>query len=276
MGDDALAPLKKHCINFGDMTAHLMIKHLLNKTTIKMMTSHKYDYKTKGYCKAWDPTTSITAYFTGLNRFQVSPNDRGIMTSIMEKTMVAGACMWESEMFTKDQWWHGRISPLPTKRGKTSTPTLRRNGSRGTSIWQATAKQLHFKEVALVAQEQASAEEEGETQAMTFALLQDQHKSQLEAMVVENKVAMDAMMECMNAILGGDGCRTSERNKETPPPATSANRGGNKEAKKVKFRKKLCPHCNMFVFHKPDRCYVLEGNKDNQWVGWKLSKEAFT
>ena len=41
----------------------------------------------------------------------------------------------------------------------------------------ATAKQLHFKEAALAAQEQASAEKEGETQAMMFALLHDQHKS---------------------------------------------------------------------------------------------------
>jgi hypothetical protein len=33
-----------------------------------------------------------------------------------------------------------------------------------------------FKEVALAAKKQASAEEQGETQAMMFALLQDQHK----------------------------------------------------------------------------------------------------
>ncbi len=56
-----------------------------------MTTPQKYNYKTKGYCKAWNPTMSITAYFTGLNRFKISLNDRGILTSIEEKTMVAGA-----------------------------------------------------------------------------------------------------------------------------------------------------------------------------------------
>jgi hypothetical protein len=39
MGNDALAPLKKQYINFGDATIHLMIKHLHNKTAIKMTTS---------------------------------------------------------------------------------------------------------------------------------------------------------------------------------------------------------------------------------------------
>jgi hypothetical protein len=44
-----------------------------------------------------------------------------------------------------------------------------------------------------------------------FALRQDQHKLQLEAMATANKATMDAMMECMNAILGGgSGGRTSK------------------------------------------------------------------
>jgi hypothetical protein len=103
VGDDALAPLKTQYINFGDVTVHLMIKHLHDKTAIKMTTSQKYGYKTEGYCKAWDPTMSITAYSTGLDRFQISLDDRRILTSVKEKMMVAGARMWESEMFTKDQ-----------------------------------------------------------------------------------------------------------------------------------------------------------------------------
>ena len=38
-----------------------------------------------------------------------------------------------------------------------------------------TAKQSRFKEAALLAQETAAAEEEGESQAMLFAMLQEQH-----------------------------------------------------------------------------------------------------
>jgi hypothetical protein len=62
-----------------------MIKHLRDKTAIKMMTSQKYDYKTEGYCKPWDPTMSITAYFICLNRFMISLNYRGILMSVDEK-----------------------------------------------------------------------------------------------------------------------------------------------------------------------------------------------
>jgi hypothetical protein len=49
VGHDALASLKKQYINFGDATVHSLIKHLRDKTAIKMMTSQKYDYKTEGY-----------------------------------------------------------------------------------------------------------------------------------------------------------------------------------------------------------------------------------
>jgi hypothetical protein len=41
MGDDALAPLKKQYINFGDATVHSMIKHRRDKTAIRMTTSQK-------------------------------------------------------------------------------------------------------------------------------------------------------------------------------------------------------------------------------------------
>jgi hypothetical protein len=111
---------------------------------------------------------------------------------------------------------------------------------------------------------------------MMFALLQDKRKSQLEAMAAANNVTIDAMMECMNTILGSGGGRTIKQNKENSPPPTNANSGGNNKAKKVMRKKKLCPHCNMFMFHKPDRCYKLGVNKDKRWVGWKLVKEALT
>jgi hypothetical protein len=97
VGDDALAPLKKHCIGFGDTTVLGMIDYLCLKTAIKMTTAQKHEYRTT------DPTTSTTAYFTQLDRFQVSLGNRGIATSKEEKTMAAGVQMWNSKMFTEDQ-----------------------------------------------------------------------------------------------------------------------------------------------------------------------------
>ncbi len=103
MGNVALAPFKKQYINFGDLTVHSMIKHQRDMTAIKMTTSQKYDYKTEGYRKAWNPSMSITAYFTDLDRFQISLDNCEIMKSVEEMTMVAGALMWESEIVTEDQ-----------------------------------------------------------------------------------------------------------------------------------------------------------------------------
>jgi hypothetical protein len=60
---------------------------------IKMTTSQKFEYKAERYGKQWYPTTSIMAYFTGLNKFQTSLADRGIVTSIEEMTTAAGARM---------------------------------------------------------------------------------------------------------------------------------------------------------------------------------------
>ncbi len=49
IGDDALAPLKKQYINFGNATIHSMILHLREKMAIKMTTSQKFEYKAEGY-----------------------------------------------------------------------------------------------------------------------------------------------------------------------------------------------------------------------------------
>ncbi len=103
VGANALAPLKKQYINFGNARIHSMILHLREKTAIKMTMLQKFEYKTEGYKMPWDPTTSITAYFTGLEKFKNSLAYHGILTSVEEMTMAAGARMWESKMFTKDQ-----------------------------------------------------------------------------------------------------------------------------------------------------------------------------
>ncbi len=65
-----------------------MIKHLQKKTIIKMAASQKYKSKTEWYHKPWDLITSITAYFTGLDKIQTSLPNRGIATSI-DKMMIA-------------------------------------------------------------------------------------------------------------------------------------------------------------------------------------------
>ena len=106
------------------------------------------------------------------------------------------------------------------------------------------------------------AEEEGETQALLFTMLQEQHDRQLATMAATNKANMDAMMEKMNALVAAG----AGRNKENTPPTTT---GSGDIAKKPKRKKKLCPNCKSFVYHSHDKCYELDANKDARYPGWK-------
>ncbi len=121
----------------------------------------------------------------------------------------------------------------------------------------------------LAANEQAAATEEGETQAMMFALLQEQHQLQLEAMATTNKVAMEAMLERMNALVTAQGGRRHDpaTDKENEQPLTNIRKENATRCKKAQ-----CPHCKAFIYHKPEKCLELKANKDKRWPGWKLVK----
>jgi len=136
---------------------------------IKMMTSQKFEYKAEGCGKQWDPTTSITAYFTALDKFCTSLTDRSISTSVDKMTMAAGARMWESEMFTEDQMvaWENKTPAQQTWQNLQDYFTEK--WLERCQYSQVTAKHSWFKDAALAAQETAAAEEEGEASAMMFA-----------------------------------------------------------------------------------------------------------
>jgi hypothetical protein len=87
--------------------------------------------------------------------------DRRIATSNKEKTMAAVAQMWQSGMFTEDQMvvWENRGTMAQTWAALQTYFTekwLERKQYSAT-----TAKQLQFKEAALLTQETAAAKEEG-------------------------------------------------------------------------------------------------------------------
>ena len=108
VGDDAVAPLKKQYIGFGDTIVLQMIDHLRLKTAIRMTTAQKFEYKTNGYNTPWDPTTSITAFFTQLDCFQVSLGDCGIATSDQEKRWQWAPKCGNLKCSRKIKWSHGK------------------------------------------------------------------------------------------------------------------------------------------------------------------------
>ena len=196
-----------------------------------------------------------------LNRFQVSLEDRGIATSIAEKCMAAGAQMWASEMFTEEQMLGWENKPAVDQTWTNLQAYFTEKWLERKQYSATTAKQSRFKEAALAAQEKEAAEAEGETQAMLFAMLQEQHNKQIAQMEATNKANMDAMMERMNALVAAGA------NKEnTPPTGTTPAAGG---PKRPRAKKHHCPNCKKMVLHKAQDCYELEVNKDKRFEGWK-------
>ncbi len=116
VGGDTLAPLKNQYIGFGGALVLAKIDHLHLKTAIRMTTVQMQEYKTTGYNNLWDPTTSITAYFTQLDCFQVSLGNCGISMSKAEKIMAAGAKIWHSKIFMEDQMvaWENKTAVQQT------------------------------------------------------------------------------------------------------------------------------------------------------------------
>ena len=108
-----------------------MINHLRLKTAIKMTTPQKHEYRTTGYNNPWDPTTSITAYFTQLDRFQVSLGNHRIATSKEEKRWQRERKCGTEKCLQKTRWLHGKTRPRRNKRGQHSIRTSPTSGSNG-------------------------------------------------------------------------------------------------------------------------------------------------
>ncbi len=144
--------------------------------------------------------------------------------------------MWESEMFTKDQLVLWENKPAANQTWQVLQDYFAEKWLERRQYLQATAKHSRFKDAALATQEQVAAEEEGEVLAMMFALLQEQHKTQLEAMGAANQKAMEAMFEQINAIVGAQ-CKAVD--KENMPPTTGNT--GKKHRQDKEEQKKVHP-----------------------------------
>jgi hypothetical protein len=105
------------------------------------------------------------------------------------------------------------------------------------------AKHSCFCDAALAAQEQSAVEYEGKAMAMMFALLQKQHKAQIDALTAGNKKAMDTMLVRMNALVSGS--RFVDKENAVP---TSNIAAASTIAKPPKRKSK---NCGKTVYHKP-------------------------
>ena len=103
VGDDALAPLKKGFIEFGDETPQTIIINLHKKVCIKLTASKKDNFKSMGYQKPLDITQNISTYYKYLDDLQDRIDTRVISTTKSEKIMAATARMYQIGYFTQSR-----------------------------------------------------------------------------------------------------------------------------------------------------------------------------
>ncbi len=78
---------------------------------------------------------------------------------------------------------------------------------------------------------------------MMFTLLQEQHKAQLKKLMASaNKLAMDRMFECMNALIAGH----SKAADKVTAPLTNSNTGSAPST--MSGIRKRCMNCRKFIF----------------------------
>jgi hypothetical protein len=77
---------------------------------------------------------------------------------------------------------------------------------------------------------------------------------------------MHAMLECMNALIAGQGKALDKVTVIIP----NSNIG--QASNTMDRKKKVCMNCAKLVIHKPQTCYELESNASKRYPGWKLTK----
>ncbi len=218
ISNNAVAPLKKQYIGFGDTTVLAMIDHLHLKTAIRMTTAQKYEYNTRV-------------------QHSLGPNNKH--HSILYATQLLPSLARQLRNRDKQQREDNGSGSADVAIGdvhRGPNGSLGEQGRNGANVGGipnilhgkvAGAKAVLdvygktiVKEAALLAQETPAIKEEGETQAMLlFAMLQDQHVKQITQMEATNKTNLDAMMEQMNALVAAGGAQQAHQpDKENTPP----------------------------------------------------------
>ena len=110
-----------------------------------------------------------------------------------------------------------------------------------------------------------------------FAMMQEQHQEQLNAMLESNAAAMNMAnmgmvemannMQIMMATMPGMS-KTAEEDDKKNDTRTKGMKPWDKPGY-VKRDAKMCPNCKRVVYHKPDKCLELETNKEKRRDNWK-------
>ena len=130
------------------------------------------------------------------------------------------------------------------------------------------AKRTRFHESASNVKEKENEKEENDA-TMMFAMMQEQHQEQLNAMQEINAAAMNTAntsmeemaknMQIMMAAMP-DMSKTAEEDDQNTDTWMKVMKPWDKPGY-IKREPNICPNCKRVVYHKPDKCLELEANK---------------
>jgi hypothetical protein len=87
-------------------------------------------------------------------------------------------------------------------------------------------------------------------------------------MVAANKQVMDAMFECIYALIAGHSKAADK------VIALIPNSNTGRAPSTTSHKKKRCTNCKKLVFHKRETCYELKINASKCYSGWNSCKNA--
>ena len=98
--DSTVAPLKERYVKYGRCLPQAIMKHLGDKSCVKMTTMEKEMFKRIKYLTKWDTTECITNYWKQLDEMTMKLGERNIATRDEGKVIAVLARIWELEFFT--------------------------------------------------------------------------------------------------------------------------------------------------------------------------------
>jgi hypothetical protein len=241
-----IAELESQTMGFNHVSPKQILDHLCDVSGT--MDHVDVANLTMNLQQKWDGIETPAAHFARGDKYERQLEKSGLARNPNQLLAFALATFQEhGEYETSIHEWEAK--PAAEKTFKQFQVFIQKEYATRHKHNKATAKSVGHGIANSVTDEQANEMDHLEAQALLLAEMANSMQEQ------QNKQFMQ-MMEVYKTAFNG--------NKNVPAP--NANTGRKK--------KKKCLHCELEVYHKPEKCFELEANASKQPANWKSKKST--